>query len=75
VLNFLPVVLFNQFRLFFNFFQLTLVISQFIPPLKVGFLFSYLAPLVVVLFLTLLKEAYDDIKRWARDSDANSEPY
>jgi phospholipid-translocating ATPase len=75
VLNFLPIVLFNQFKIFFNFFQLMLVGSQFVPLLKVGFLFSYLAPLVVVLFLTLLKEAYDDFKRYQRDSEANSTRY
>lgn len=36
VLNFLPLVLFNQFKLFFNFFQLAINISQIIPILKVG---------------------------------------
>ena len=42
VLNFLPVVLFNQFKLFFNFFQLAINLSQLIPILKVGrFYFNY----------------------------------
>jgi phospholipid-translocating ATPase len=36
VLNFLPVVLFNQFKLFFNFFQLAINLSQLVPILKVG---------------------------------------
>lgn len=40
VFNFIPLVLFNQFKLFFNFFQLVINISQFIPILKVGNLFS-----------------------------------
>lgn len=39
VINFLPVVLFNQFKLFFNFFQLAINISQLIPILKVGKIF------------------------------------
>lgn len=36
VLNFIPIVLFNQFKLFFNFFQLAINLSQLIPILKVG---------------------------------------
>ena len=36
VINFLPVVLFNQFKLFFNFFQLAINLSQLVPILKVG---------------------------------------
>ena len=55
VLSFLPVVLFNQFKLFFNFFQLAINLSQLVPILKVGFLFSYLSPLIRVMTLTLAK--------------------
>ena len=36
VLNFVPLVLFNQFKLFFNFFQLAINLSQLVPILKVG---------------------------------------
>jgi hypothetical protein len=36
IINFLPLVLFNQFKLFFNFFQLAINLSQFVPILKVG---------------------------------------
>ena len=36
VINFLPLVLFNQFKLFFNFFQLAINLSQLVPLLKVG---------------------------------------
>lgn len=39
VLNFIPVVLFNQFKLFFNFFQLAINLSQLVPILKVGKLY------------------------------------
>lgn len=35
-LNFIPLVLFNQFKLFFNFFQLAINLSQLVPILKVG---------------------------------------
>lgn len=36
VLGFVPMVLFNQFKYFFNMFFLLLALSQFITPLKVG---------------------------------------
>ena len=75
IISFLPIVLFNQFKLFFNFFQLTINLSQFIPILKVGFLFTYIAPLVMVLVFTLAKEAWDDFKRFRRDQEANSSKY
>lgn len=55
ILNFLPLVLFNQFKLFFNFFQLAINLSQLVPLLKVGFLFTYLSPLILVMTLTLAK--------------------
>jgi phospholipid-translocating ATPase len=35
--------------------------------LKVGFLFTYIAPLMLVLGFTMLKEAYDDYNRKKRD--------
>ena len=36
VIGFIPVVLFNQFKYFFNMFFLLLALSQFVEPLKVG---------------------------------------
>lgn len=61
VITFVPVVLFNQFKFFYNLFFLLISCSQFIGPLKVGYLFTYIAPLVFVLLITLVKEAVDDI--------------
>jgi phospholipid-translocating ATPase len=43
--------------------------------LKVGFIFTYIAPLVFVILVTLFKEAYDDIYRWKQDKKSNSETY
>jgi len=60
ILTLIPVVLFNQFKFFYNFFFLLISLSQFIPPLKVGLMFTYVAPLVFVLLITLFKEAFDD---------------
>jgi phospholipid-translocating ATPase len=38
-------------------------------------LFTYLSPLVMVMLLTLGKEAYDDFKRYKRDKSFNSALY
>jgi len=66
-----PVVLFNQFKYFFNLFFLVVSISQCFEVLRVGFLFTFLAPLVFVLCLTMAKEAYDDLLRYQRDKLLN----
>ena len=75
ILSLIPLVLFNQFSLFSNQFYLLMAVSQFFDALKVGFLFSYVAPLVFVLLITLIKEAYDDYKRYLRDKEANNQKY
>ncbi|OEH76433.1 cation-transporting ATPase family protein [Cyclospora cayetanensis] len=73
--TFLPVVLFQQFRFFFNLFYLIVALAQLVPILQVGPLFTYLAPLAFVLLATLAKEAYDDIKRYIRDKELNEQQY
>jgi hypothetical protein len=39
----------------------------------IGFLFTYVAPLVFVLSLTMIKDGYDDYCRYRRDKEANSQ--
>jgi phospholipid-translocating ATPase len=56
----LPKLLYNEFKYFFNMFFLLTALSQFVPSLKVGLLITYVAPLIFVLAVTMLKEAYDD---------------
>ncbi|CEO98647.1 hypothetical protein PBRA_006761 [Plasmodiophora brassicae] len=75
LISFLPLVLYDQFRFFFNLYFLIVAISQFIPELQVGVLFTYVAPLVFVLTVTISKEAYDDFQRYRRDKEANSAMY
>ena len=72
IILFIPVVLFNQFRQFGNFFYLLLSISQFIPQFVVGFLFTYISPLAMVVSFSMGKELYDDIKRRIQDKKINS---
>ena len=60
---------------YFNIYYLGLSISQFFSIFQVGFWFTYLGPLVFVVFLSMLKELYDDIKRWTQDRRINSATY
>jgi phospholipid-translocating ATPase len=75
LLSFLPLALFNQFKLFFNIFFLLTAVSQFIPALRVGFIFIYFGPLAFVVSLSLVKDGIDDIQRYRRDTKANAEQY
>ena len=52
-----------------------MTITQFIDVLKVGFLFSYFAPLLIVLVVAMAKELYDDIKRYRQDAKNNNQLY
>ena len=49
--------------------------SQFIPQLRIGYLYTYWFPLGFVLSVTIIREAIDDIRRWQRDRQVNSELY
>jgi len=75
IFTFLPVVLYNQFKFFYNMFFLLIAMSQFYAPLKVGFMFTYISPLVFVLAITMIKEAFDDIQRFRKDKDINNTMY
>ena len=73
--SFLPRTLYNEFSFFFNMYFLVVALSQAIPPLRIGYLSTYVAPLAFVLAITLGKEALDDIARRKRDAEANKEEY
>ncbi len=75
LLTFIPKCLYEQFRFFLNFYFLLIAVSQFFPLLQIGYLFTYVAPLVFVLVVSMAKEAIDDIQRYYRDRDVNNEPY
>ncbi len=42
---------------------------------NLGFLFTYLAPLMFVLFITMCKEAFDDYQRYRRDKEMNTKKH
>ena len=72
LITFVPLVLFNQFKQFGNFFYLLMSIAQFFPDLKVGYLFTYISPLSFVVCVSMAKELYDDINRRIQDKKTNS---
>jgi len=74
-LNFLPIFLYNQFKFFFNLFFLLITITQFFPQLQIGFLITYIGPLGLVIFLSLLKEIYDECKKASKDREFNSQKF
>ncbi|KAJ3142877.1 putative aminophospholipid-translocase [Geranomyces variabilis] len=75
IVSFIPIVLYEQFKFFFNLYFLLVAMSQFIPALKIGYLFTYFAPLTFVLLVTTGKEGWDDWKRYQRDEEANSQMF
>ncbi|EFP84901.2 phospholipid-translocating ATPase [Puccinia graminis f. sp. tritici CRL 75-36-700-3] len=75
LISFIPLVLYEQFKFFFNLYFLAVAMSQFVPALRIGLLMTYVAPLGFVLMITIGKEAHDDYLRRQRDSIANSSRY
>lgn len=75
IITFFPLFFFNQFKYFFNFYYLCLCLSQFYPPLKIGFLFTYIGPLAFVLFLSMFNVIVDELVKFIRDFEVNSEKF
>ena len=73
--TFLPLTLYNEFSFFLNLYFLLVALSQIVPALRIGYLSTYVAPLIFVLSVTLGKEAVDDLARRRRDAEANAEGY
>ncbi|KAJ2797332.1 putative aminophospholipid-translocase, partial [Coemansia helicoidea] len=73
--TFLPLVLFEQFKFFFNLYFLLVALSQLVPQLRIGYLVTYVGPLVFVLLVTMGKELLDDLARRRRDAEANAQRY
>ncbi|XP_054439770.1 probable phospholipid-transporting ATPase IIB [Pteronotus mesoamericanus] len=75
VFTFLPGVLYEQFKFFLNLYFLVVSCSQFVPALKIGYLYTYWAPLGFVLAVTIMREAIDELRRFRRDKEVNSQLY
>ncbi|XP_014260089.1 probable phospholipid-transporting ATPase IIB isoform X2 [Cimex lectularius] len=75
IITFLPMVLFQQFKFFLNLYFLLMALSQLIPSLRLGYLYTYWVPLGFVLTVTIIREAVDDLRRHQRDKEVNSQRY
>uniref|UniRef100_A0A8D2CK57 Phospholipid-transporting ATPase n=1 Tax=Sciurus vulgaris TaxID=55149 RepID=A0A8D2CK57_SCIVU len=73
--TFLPGVLFNQFKYFFNLYFLLLACSQFVSEMRLGALYTYWVPLGFVLAVTVIREAVEEIRCYVRDKEVNSQVY
>ncbi|CAJ0935283.1 unnamed protein product, partial [Ranitomeya imitator] len=73
--TFLPGILFNQFKYFFNLYFLLLACSQFVPEMRLGPLYTFWVPLGFVLAVTIIREAVEEIRCLMRDKEVNSQIY
>ncbi|GET59261.1 aminophospholipid-transporting P-type ATPase [Rhizophagus irregularis DAOM 181602=DAOM 197198] len=53
LITFFPLVFYQQFHIFINLYFLLVALSQFIPPLKIGYIITYLGPLCFVILVTM----------------------
>ncbi|XP_064203155.1 probable phospholipid-transporting ATPase IIB [Anguilla rostrata] len=72
IITFIPGVLYHQFKFFLNLYFLVVACSQFVPSLQVGYLYTYWGPLCLVLAVTIIREAVDEVRRCRRDKEMNS---
>ncbi|XP_075415078.1 phospholipid-transporting ATPase FetA-like [Tenrec ecaudatus] len=74
IFNFLPLNLFEQFQRLANAYFLFLLCLQLIPQISSLAWFSTVIPLIVVLTITAVKDAIDDLKRHKSDRQVNNRP-
>eukprot|EP01061_Rhynchopus_euleeides_P023410 TRINITY_DN380_c0_g5_i1.p1 TRINITY_DN380_c0_g5~~TRINITY_DN380_c0_g5_i1.p1 ORF type:complete len:1339 (+),score=528.07 TRINITY_DN380_c0_g5_i1:76-4092(+) len=65
--------LFEQFHRYANIYFLVVAILQLIPGLSPTGKFTTIIPLSMVLFVTFLKDSYEDYKRHVRDREVNGQ--
>ncbi|OCT60169.1 probable phospholipid-transporting ATPase IIA [Xenopus laevis] len=73
--TFLPGILYNQFKYFFNLYFLILACTQFVPEMRLGPLYTFWVPLGFVLLVTIIREAVEEIRCFVRDKEVNSQIY
>ncbi|XP_034872274.1 phospholipid-transporting ATPase FetA-like [Mirounga leonina] len=72
VFNFLPLNLFEQFQRLANAYFLILLFLQLIPQISSLAWYTTVIPLMVVLSITAVKDAIDDMKRHQNDNQVNN---
>lgn len=72
---FLPMFLWEQYKYFGNLYFLLLAVTQFFDRLKVGFMITYIGPIIFILGFSLLKEIWDHFTTWKKDQEYNREKF
>ncbi len=70
--TFLPLSLFNQFKRYANIYFFITAILQSIPAISPLNPLSAIAPLVFVISLSMIREGYEDLKRYRSDLETNA---
>ncbi|OIR58744.1 MAG: phospholipid-translocating ATPase [Amphiamblys sp. WSBS2006] len=73
--NFLFLSIGRQFRNFTNAFFLSEALIKIIPRLRVGYLWTSIVPLVLVVSVSIGREGYEDYMRYRRDREVNAQEY
>nr|XP_012625497.1 phospholipid-transporting ATPase FetA-like isoform X2 [Microcebus murinus]XP_012625498.1 phospholipid-transporting ATPase FetA-like isoform X2 [Microcebus murinus] len=73
-INFLPLNLFEQFQRLANAYFLILLFLQLVPQISSLAWYTTVVPLMVVLSITAVKDAMDDMKRHENDNQVNNRP-
>jgi hypothetical protein len=71
-LTFFPLALIRQFKRYANIYFLVSALMQCIPLISPLEPFSAIAPLIIVIGLSMAREGYEDIKRHRNDTKSNS---
>ena len=72
VFTFFPIQLFEQFKKAANLYFLFIGLLQQIPNLSPTGQFTTIGPLIIFVFLSMMREAYDDLKRHRQDRKENN---
>ena len=75
IFTLLPLFFFNEYKHFSNFYFLLIALTQIYEPFRIGFLITYIGPIILVAGLSLIKELWDEIKRKLKDKKLNKEIY
>jgi phospholipid-transporting ATPase len=72
-ITFIPLTLFENFRILSNVYFLIIVVICFLPWSPIGWFFQVL-PLVFVITMSMIKSAVEDVMKYAEDQRRNNQP-
>ena len=74
LISFFPLALINQFKTAFNWFFLIYIIIASIPSISNLALAPEITPFIIVLIISLIKEAIEDYRKYVNDKKSNNTP-